>query len=197
MGKHKAALPASFLDSDYVRAVSNENTIHKDQRECMKCCLAKPPDAPASGYVFDYGFINNGQCRCHFRNTNKVEVYSNDAKLRSDSACYECCKAKPPKGFNPDTDEMDSGRVEGNTCKCLWSTRPTDTTCSYGPYELPGEACDKCINNRLRSQWDCERCCNYIPRSGLYSAKYEYSSPAAGFSAGYYCHYSDGKGYYF
>ena len=199
MGKHKAALLADSSDTLYVQAVCNPKTLHKDQVECMKCCLAKTPSAPASGYVFDYGFLNNGECRCHFKNTNKVDdVCDNDNKLQSNWACYECCKAQPPAGFDPSIHEMENGYVEGNDCKCSWKELPSSGgSCSYGPYELPAEACEQCVDKSPRSQWDCEKCCNYIPRSGLYSAQYLTSSPAPGMSAGCYCHYSDGKGYYF
>ena len=198
MGKHKAALVAEPSDTPYVQAVCNPHTLNKDQVECMKCCLAKTPSAPASGYVFDYGFLNDGQCRCHFKNTNKVDVCDNDYKLLSNYTCYECCKAQPPAGFDPSIHEMENGYVEGNDCKCSWKEIPSSGgSCSYGPYELPAEACEQCVDKSPRSQWDCEKCCNYIPRSGLYAAKYEYSSPAPGMSAGCYCHYSDGKGYYF
>jgi len=152
MGKHKAALVAEPSDSPYVQAVCNPHTVNKDQVECMKCCLAKTPSEPASGYVFDYGFLNEGQCRCHFKNTNKVDVCDNDAKLQSNSACYECCKAQPPAGFDPSIHEIDNAYVLGNECKCSWRTIPQQT------YDEEDE--DDCSwETMTRSQADCDRCC--------------------------------------
>ena len=196
MGKHKAALVAEPSDTLYVQAVCNANNLNKDQVECMKCCLAKTPSAPASGYVFDYGFINDGQCRCHFKNTNKVDdVCDNDNKLQSNWACYQCCKAQPPAGFDPSIHEMENGYVEGNDCKCSWKAIPSNDSdsCDY-PYPLADGACEQCVNNRPRSQWDCEKCCGYIQRPGLYSSQYYTSSPAPGIQPGCICHFSDGKG---
>lgn len=196
MGKHKAALLAEPSDTLYVQAVCNPKTLHKDQVECMKCCLAKTPSAPASGYVFDYGFINNGECRCHFKNTNKVDdVCDNDNKLQSNWACYQCCKAQPPAGFDPSIHEMENGYVEGDDCKCSWKAIPSNDSdsCDY-PYPLADGACEQCVNNRPRSQWDCEKCCGYIQRPGLYSSQYYTTSPAPGIQPGCICHFSDGKG---
>ena len=193
-GKLVAPKVPAYWDDELMRNTCDITKVNQSQAQCSKCCAMYPPEAPAAGYVLDYGFLNEGQCRCHFKNTNKVDVCDNDAKLESDYACFECCKAKPPQGFDPSVSEMDYGRVEGTDCRCYWKAIPQ--SCNYGPYELPAEACEQCVYKQPRSQWDCEKCCNYIPRSGLYAAKYEYSSPAPGMSPGCYCHYPD-KGYYF
>lgn len=164
MGKHKAALVAEPSDTPYVQAVCNPHTLNKDQVECMKCCLAKTPSAPASGYVFDYGFLNEGQCRCHFKNTNKVDVCDNDAKLQSNSACYECCKAQPPAGFDPSIHEIDNAYVLGNECKCSWKAIPQQT------YDDDDSGCSREEMNR--SQSECNRCCT-DPSRGLIGGELE------------------------
>ena len=182
-------------DDDYTRAVCDTSTVHQNNGNCTKCCLAKNPAAPRIGHVLDYGYINDGQCKCHYRNPD-ASVCDNERKLKSDMGCYECCKAQPPAGFDPSTDEMDSGRVVGNNCECHWKTRPTSNdsnSCDY-PYPLADGACEQCVNNRPRSQWDCEKCCGYIQRPGLYSSQYYTTSPAPGIQPGCICHFSDGKG---
>lgn len=163
MGKHKAALVAEPSDTLYVQAVCNANNMNQNQVECMKCCLAKTPSAPASGYEFDYGFLNDGQCRCHFKNTNKVDVCDNDYKLLSNYTCYECCKAQPPAGFDPSIHEMEDGYVEGNDCKCSWKAIPQE---SYddGP--------DCSFEEKNRSQSNCNRCCT-DPAHGLVGGELE------------------------
>lgn len=165
MGKHKAALVAEPSDTLYVQAVCNANNMNQNQVECMKCCLAKTPSAPASGYEFDYGFINEGQCRCHFKNTNPVDVCDNDAKLQSNSACYECCKAQPPAGFDPSIHEIDNAYVLGNECKCSWKAIPQQT---YDDDDEPG--CS--FEEKNRSQYDCNRCCT-DPARGLVGGELE------------------------
>ena len=165
MGKHKAALVAEPSDTLYVQAVCNANNMNQNQVECMKCCLAKTPSAPASGYVFDYGFLNEGQCRCHFKNTNKVDVCDNDAKLQSNSACYECCKAQPPAGFDPSIHEIDNAYVLGNECKCSWKAIPQQT---YDDDDGP----DCSFEEKNRSQSDCNRCCT-DPSRGLVGGELE------------------------
>ncbi len=166
MGKHKAALVAEPSDTPYVQAVCNPHTLNKDQVECMKCCLAKTPSAPASGYEFDYGFINEGQCRCHFKNTNPVDVCDNDAKLQSNSACYECCKAQPPAGFDPSIHEIDNAYVLGNECKCSWKAIPQQT------YDDDDDGPDCSFEEKNRSQYDCNRCCT-DPAHGLVGGELE------------------------
>ena len=166
MGKHKAALVAEPSDTLYVQAVCNANNMNQNQVECMKCCLAKTPSAPASGYVFDYGFLNDGQCRCHFKNTNPVDVCDNDAKLQSNSACYECCKAQPPAGFDPSIHEIDNAYVLGNECKCSWKAIPQETYDDYD--DEPG--CS--FEEKNRSQYDCNRCCT-DPSRGLIGGELE------------------------
>ena len=193
-GAYTDALITSLIDPDDVREACDSNKIHTSQVNCTSCCLAKPPITPKRGYVLDYGFLLNNKCKCHFKNPSP-DVCDNDAKLSSDYACLQCCKANPPKNFDPSVSEMDYGRVEGNECRCYWKDIPQ--SCTYGEFELPAEACQQCVYKSPSTQWECEKCCNYIPRSGLYSAKYYTSSPMAGVSAGCICHYSDGRGYSF
>ena len=82
-------------------------------------------------------------------------------------------------------------------------TNATATTsgkggCKYGKWELPSNACGKCVNNKPLNQSACTACCNSIGKVGLYSSKYYATDPAAGtksagyFKPGCYCHYSDG-----
>lgn len=193
-GAYSDALISSPIDPDDVREACDSNKIHTSQVNCTSCCLAKTPIAPKRGYVFDYGFLLNNKCKCHFKNPNP-DVCDNEVKLSSDYACLQCCKANPPKNFDPSVSEMDYGRVQGNECRCYWKNIPQ--SCTYGEFELSAEACQQCVYKSPSTQWECEKCCNYIPRSGLYSAKYYTSSPMAGVSAGCICHYSDGRGYGF
>lgn len=154
---------ADWDDDDYTRAVCNANTVHQNSGNCTKCCLARNPSAPRVGHVLDYGYINNGQCKCHFSNPN-ASVCDNERKLKSDMGCYECCKAQPPSNFDPSTDEMDYGRVVGNNCECHWKTRPQETTYDEGP------GCS--FEEKNRSQSDCNRCCT-DPSRGLVGGELE------------------------
>jgi len=143
--------------------VCDSNFVNQSNGNCTKCCLAKQPQAPKTGYKLDFGYLNNGRCQCHFSNPN-ADVCDNERKLSSDYACYQCCAAKPPAGFDPDNDEMDYGRVIGNTCECHWKTRPQQT---YSDNE-PG--CS--FQEKNRSQSDCNRCC-YDPSHGLIGGELE------------------------
>ena len=184
----------SWDDNEYTRMVCDANTVNQNNGNCTKCCLAKQPQAPRIGHELDYGYLQNGQCKCHFRNPH-ASVCDNERKLQSDYACFECCKAQPPQGFDPSVSEMDYGRVEGDDCRCYWKAIPSNNSdsCDY-PYPLADGACEQCVNNRPRSQWDCEKCCGYIQRPGLYSSQYYTVSPAPGIQPGCICHFSDGKG---
>ena len=188
-----APAPA-YGDDAYTTAVCDQNFVPKTHGNCTKCCLAKQPQAPRAGYKLDFGYLNNGRCKCHFSNPN-ADVCDNERKLASDYGCYKCCEAQPPSGFNPDTDEMDYGRVVGNNCECHWKTRPSSNNDScYYPYPLADGACEQCVNNPPTTQWECEKCCGYILRPGLYSSQYYTSSPMEGVKPGCICHFSDGKG---
>ena len=163
-GKLVAPRVPDYWDDKLMRNTCDTFKVNQSQAQCSKCCVMYPPDAPASGYVLDYGFINNGQCRCHFKNTNKVDVCDNDAKLESDYACFECCKAKPPANFDPSVSEMNYGRVEGNDCRCYWKTKYQE------PAQDERESCSWETMNR--SQSDCDRCCK-DPSHGLVGGELE------------------------
>ncbi len=141
----------SYGDDAYTLAVCDQNFVNKTHGNCTKCCLAKQPQAPRAGYKLDFGYLNNGRCKCHFSNPN-ADVCDNERRLASDYGCYQCCVAQPPANFDPNTDEMDYGRVVGNNCECHWKTRPQQT---YDEDEEEG--CSQEI--MTRSQADCDRCC--------------------------------------
>ena len=187
-----APAPA-YGDDAYTTAVCDQNFVNKTHGNCTKCCLAKQPQAPRPGYKLDFGYLNNGRCKCHFSNPN-ADICDNERKLASDMGCLACCEAQPPSGFNPDTDEMSYGQVVGNNCECHWKTRPSSNNNScYYPYPLADGACEECVNNPPTTQWECEKCCSYILIPGLYSSHYYTSSPMEGVKAGCICHFP-GKG---
>ncbi len=152
----------AYGDDAYTTAVCDPNIVHQTHGNCTKCCLAKQPQAPKAGYKLDFGYLNNGQCKCHFSNPN-ADVCDNERRLASDMGCLACCEAQPPANFNPDTDEMSYGRVVGNNCECHWKTRPQETT-----YDEPG--CS--FEEKNRSQSDCNRCCT-DPSRGLVGGELE------------------------
>lgn len=156
-----APAPA-YGDDAYTTAVCDQNFVNKTHGNCTKCCLAKQPQAPRAGFQLDFGYLNNGRCKCHFSNPN-ADVCDNERKLASDYGCYRCCEAQPPAGFDPSTDEMDYGRVVGNNCECHWKTRPQETT-----YDEPG--CS--FEEKNRSQSECNRCCT-DPSRGLIGGELE------------------------
>ena len=160
-------VPAPTYDDDaYTAAVCAQNVVHKTHGNCTKCCLAKQPQAPKYGYKLDFGYLNNGQCKCHFSNPN-AGVCDNERRLASDTGCYECCVAQPPADFDPDTDEMSYGRVVGNNCECHWKTRPQQT---YDDEDASGPSCS--FQEKNRSQSDCNRCCT-DPSRGLVGGELE------------------------
>ena len=155
----------AYGDDAYTAAVCDQNVVNQTHGNCTKCCLAKQPQAPKAGYQLDYGYLNNGQCKCHFTNPN-AGVCDNERRLASDYGCYQCCEAQPPADFNPDTDEMSYGRVVGNNCECHWKTRPQQT---YDDDDS-GPGCS--FEEKNRSQSDCNRCCT-DPSSGLIGGELE------------------------
>lgn len=157
------ALVPTWTDDDYTSSVCNTQTVNQSQVNCTKCCLAKRPIPPHKGYQLDFGYLNNGQCKCHFSNPD-AGVCDNERKLASDMGCLACCEAQPPANFDPDTDEMTDGRVVGNNCECHWKTRPQQSESDSG------QGCS--FQEKNRSQSDCNRCCT-DPSRGLVGGELE------------------------
>jgi hypothetical protein len=172
MGKYTDPKIGTWMDEEFVQNTCDANKVNTSQAACTSCCAVNTPVPPQSGYTFDYGFLKDGYCKCHFKNNNtNIDVCSNDARLSSDSACLKCCEARPPSGFDPDRHEMDWGRVKGDTCECHWKTqqRVLDEEREYDPCE-----------HKTESTGDCFACCeksNYDRSSKvLANAKIEYGS---------------------
>ena len=157
------ALVPTWTDDDYARAACDTNKVRQSHGNCTKCCLAKRPIPPHKGYQLDFGYLNNGQCKCHFSNP-EAGVCDNERKLASDMGCYECCKAQPPSGFDSSIHEMDYGRVVGNNCECHWKSIPQETSSDNEP------GCS--FQEKNRSQSDCNRCCT-DPSRGLVGGELE------------------------
>jgi len=148
MGKYTDPKIATWMDEEFVQNTCDESKVNTSQAACTACCAVNTPVPPQSGYTFDYGFLKDGRCKCHFKNNNtNIDVCSNDAKLSSDSACLKCCEAQPPSGFDPDRHEMSWGRVRGDTCECHWKTqqRVLDAEREYDPCEHKDENTGDCF----------------------------------------------------